>query len=145
LKLLLAGAGRLRGKMVAPNRSDVDDPVWSDPPIPIRVATAGRKEVRCSISRIVPDTLIYVTSIDHPEKTYAVKLNTVLIEQPDGTVLPYRGEPLKEVGLVEGKEVTAWKLPQSDPPDILVVKAPCPSNPARHLADKVRGILPLSF
>lgn len=128
--------------MLTRKNPNVEDaaPIASSAAISVHIA--NRKAIRCGISRVVPGRLLYVTPLDHPDRTYAVKLNTVLIEQPDGSVTPYRGEPLPDIGLVEGKEITVWKLPLSDPPDILVVKAPCPSRSLSTMARKITAFVP---
>ena len=73
------------------------------------------------VRRVVPGQLVYVEM--EPEEVYAVKLNSIVIRQPDGSYVRYRGEPLSELGLDSGSRVIVWTDSPGSPPRNLVVDA----------------------
>jgi len=73
------------------------------------------------VRRIVPGRLLYVET--EPDKTYAFKLDKVVIRKSDGFLQPYRGEPLADLGIKVGKRVTICGLDQDQSEPTLVVDA----------------------
>jgi hypothetical protein len=61
--------------------------------------------IRGTVSRVVPGRLFYVDACDS-DRVFAVKLNTLLIRNEDGSVRRYRGEPFRSLGLKVGTPVT---------------------------------------
>jgi hypothetical protein len=60
------------------------------------------------VRRIVPGRIVYVstTADEAGENTYAFKLDRIIIKDENGGVRPYRGEPLSDLGVAVGKEVS---------------------------------------
>jgi len=81
---------------------------------------AGKDEFAI-VRRIVPGRLVYVET--GPEKTYAFKLDKMVIRSSDGSVCRYRGEPLAELGIKVGKRVVVWGIDHGDAEPTLVVDA----------------------
>ena len=78
------------------------------------VRTKGR------VSRVVPGRLFYVEASD-ADRTFAVKLNTLRIREPDGSFRRYRGEPFKTLGLRVGTSVV---IDSSEDETTVVLEAP---------------------
>jgi hypothetical protein len=78
----------------------------------------GEGEI-AAVSRVVPGKLVYVeTKHNDSERTYAVKLNQILVRKPDGSFCNYRGEPLSQIGVSVGREVVIMSDP--DQPYVLI-------------------------
>jgi hypothetical protein len=73
------------------------------------------------VQRIVPGKLVYVEL--SPEEVYAVRLNTILIRNGDGSYAHYRGEPLADLGLDSGRRVVVWTDKPGLAPRNLVVQS----------------------
>ena len=75
----------------------------------------------CSVQRVVPGKLVYVAPLSKPESTYVFKLDKVCVLHNDGSLTPYRGEPLSSVGLGIGKKVRVVGMDSPGLPETLVV------------------------
>jgi hypothetical protein len=73
------------------------------------------------VQRVVPGKLVYVEL--SPEEVYAVRLNTILIRNGDGSYTHYRGEPLSDLGLDSGRRVVVWTDKPGLAPRNLVVQS----------------------
>jgi hypothetical protein len=85
-----------------------------------------------------------------PPKTYGFKLNQLVIRKRDGSCLPYRGEPLPELGLDKGRKVVVWGIKHPDAEPALVIDVDRPrefsvivgssiSNAVNVTLDKIRS------
>jgi hypothetical protein len=90
----------------------------------------GRDQVAV-VQRVVPGKLVYVELA--PEEVYAVRLDTILIRQGDGSYAHYRGEPLSELGLDSGRKVVVWTdRPGVAPRNLIVQSTPAPRSLFRY-------------
>jgi hypothetical protein len=85
-----------------------------------QVFTTEIKSISCFVKRVVPGKLVYVSPQRDPEKSFAFKLDHVLIRKPDGSTDPYRGEPLAKLGVSTGTTAVC-NLDAQGKPDTLIV------------------------
>jgi hypothetical protein len=61
------------------------------------------RSIGAVVRRVVPG-VVYVELT--PDKTIAFKLDSMMIREGDGSIRPYRGEPLSSLGVTPGRKVT---------------------------------------
>jgi hypothetical protein len=69
----------------------------------LKAGTPGR------VQRVVPGKLLYVDA-GGAEAPYVFTLDKVIVNEGGGAFHPYRGEPLSELGLTEGRKVNVIGL-----------------------------------
>lgn len=75
----------------------------------------------CTIDRIVPGKLVYVHTQHEPVTTWVFKLDKVAFRKSDGTLCPYRGERMSELGLNTGSHGWLCYGERLDEPSRLIV------------------------
>jgi hypothetical protein len=80
------------------------------------------KDEAAVVERVVPGKLVYVRVDETPEKdVYGFRLDKLVLRKPDGSCRPYRGEPLADLGVVNGRKLFVWGLKGHDVEPALVV------------------------
>jgi hypothetical protein len=80
------------------------------------------KDETAIVERVVPGRLVYVITTSHsPGRRCGFKLDQLVIRKPDGSLRPYRGEPLSDLGVAKGRKVIVWGVDNSDVQPTLVI------------------------
>jgi hypothetical protein len=102
----------------------------------------------CSVQRVVPGRLLYVASQSKPDSTYAFKLDKLCVLHSDGSLSPYRGEPLSSLGVSVGKTVRVVGMDSPNVPQALIVaeeptagRLGLAGNSIGEFASRTRGFL----
>jgi hypothetical protein len=91
------------------------------------------------VDRVVPGRLVYVTKKGAPpdESSIAFKLNQLIIRERDGSSRPYRGEPLADLGIKNGRLLNVGETEVDGEPTLVVETGPAGKHFISNVASNV--------
>jgi hypothetical protein len=94
------------------------------------------------VDRVVPGRLVYVTreGAASYEASIGFKLNQLIIHEPDGSFRPYRGEPLSDLGVVNGRLVIVGATEEDGEPTLVVEHDPRSVKLRARLSANAKGL-----
>lgn len=84
--------------------------------------TALRNSELCSVQRVVPGKLLYVESESRPNSTYSFKLDKLRVLRRDGSLTPYRGEPLSTLRVGIGEKVRVVDINSPSASEVIIAE-----------------------